>query len=265
MKELIFFDVDDTLLDSRTHKIPESTKQALQELQKEYLLGIATGRSLSTLYDNGVIDAADWSIYVCNNGQLVYDQKHKEIYRNPMDPSVAKRVIETALAHSDALLVGTPEWFQIGEVNAYEEEAHQFFHIPIPDPLMNENPDIFMMVTYGPRNDTYERYRSIDGITIMPGQSTYCDIVAKGFNKYTGIQAALSFLKRDAYLAFGDSNNDLEMLTYAQYAIVMGQGSEQAKQYANFITKPVYEDGIAYALAHCEQFVALKSYGTEKA
>ena len=32
MKELIFFDVDDTLVDSKTHKIPESTLTVMQEM-----------------------------------------------------------------------------------------------------------------------------------------------------------------------------------------------------------------------------------------
>lgn len=254
MKELIFFDVDDTLLDSRTHKLPESTRYALQKLQERYFLGIATGRSLSTLYDNGVINAANWSVIVCNNGQLVYDEGMHELYRNPMNKETVKQVIETALAHDNALLVGTPEWFQVGNINEYEKEAHEFFHIPIPGPRKLDDQDVFMMVTYGPRNDTYERYRRIDGITIMPGQSTYCDIIAKGCGKHIGIQEALRYLQLDSYIAFGDSNNDLEMLSQARYAIVMGQGSTQAKELADYITKPVYEDGIAYALEHCELF-----------
>lgn len=56
MKELIFFDVDNTLLDSTIHKIPDSTLTALTQMSAFYDIAIATGRSLCTLIDNGVAE-----------------------------------------------------------------------------------------------------------------------------------------------------------------------------------------------------------------
>ena len=46
MKKIIFFDIDNTIVDSSTGKVPPQTMQMLEELSKrdDICLGIATGR-----------------------------------------------------------------------------------------------------------------------------------------------------------------------------------------------------------------------------
>jgi len=254
MKPMLFFDVDDTLLDSRTHTISERTRKALQQMQQEYPLGIATGRSFSTLLDVGIVHAAPWSYFVCNNGQLVYDENYHEIYRHTMDDDIVKQIIQTAAMRNEPLLAATPQWLQIHTANAYQEEAHHFFHMAIPTDCYQEGQDVFMMVAFGPKGCAYDAYRAIEGIMLLPSQSTYCDIIAKDSGKHVGIQAALQHCHCPSFVAFGDSDNDIDMLKHAQYGIAMGQGSTQAKAHADFITKAVYEDGIAYAWEHAPYF-----------
>lgn len=255
MKEMIFFDVDNTLVDAKTHKISKSTLLALQEMGEYYELGIATGRSLSTLYDNGVLSAYPWRVLVCNNGQLVYDQQGRILYDAPMDPSLVQAVMEVAKHNHLPLLLGTPDWYQYGEVNADQIKAHEFFHFPIPGPIHDSSKEpVYMMVGFGSLHHDYKEYAQIKGIQIIPGQSTYCDIVAAGSGKEQGILAAQAQLHFPSYLAFGDSDNDLGMFSHARYAIAMGQGSQLAKQKAHWITSSVQEDGILYAWNHCDIF-----------
>lgn len=46
-KKILFFDVDDTLVDSKTGKVPESTIEALHNLQENgHKICISTGRPL---------------------------------------------------------------------------------------------------------------------------------------------------------------------------------------------------------------------------
>ena len=49
--------------------------------------------------------------------------------------------------------------------------------------------------------------------------------------------------------AVGDSMNDLPMLEAVPNSIAMG-GAEVIYPYVSFVTKPIEEDGIEYALAH---------------
>lgn len=254
MKELIFFDVDDTLLDSKTHEIPQSTLDTMHEMANYYEIGIATGRSLSTLLENGVADAFTWSVFVCNNGQLVYDKNKEVYYSSPLSDDIVQKIINTAKAHHEPLLTGIPRWCQINEANHNQRIAHSFFHMDIPKETLPSDAEVYMFVAFGEKDSDYDKYRCIKGIQVMSGQSNYCDIIAENSGKDIGIQEALKLFHQESYIAFGDSDNDITMLKNSRYAIAMGQGSKAAKQNADFITKPVFEDGIAYAWKHCPVF-----------
>lgn len=254
MKELIFFDVDNTLLDSKTHKIPDSTRQTLREMAAFYDLGIATGRSLSTLIENGVAAAFPWSAYVCNNGQLVYDHNQEVRYQAHLDPEIVKQIIAAAKLHEEPLLAGTPNWCQVGTPNANQIHAHRFFHMDIPKDQLSEDAAVYMFVAFGANDSDYDKYRSIPGIQVISAAAGYCDIIAANSGKEVGIKEALKLLHQDSYIAFGDSDNDIGMLKNSRYAIVMGQGSEFAKVHADYITAAVDQDGIAYAWKHCPLF-----------
>ena len=54
----------------------------------------------------------------------------------------------------------------------------------------------------------------------------------------------------DNAYAIGDSMNDLPMLTAVPNSIVMGNGSEELKKSASFVTKDLLDNGIEYALKH---------------
>ena len=78
------------------------------------------------------------------------------------------------------------------------------------------------------------------------------DFLPKGFNKATGIQEIcrlLSIAHENTY-SFGDSTNDLDMLEYTAHSAAMGDGMQQAKDAADFVTAPLMEDGIYKACEH---------------
>ena len=50
MKTLISFDVDMTLLDHATYKIPDSAMEAIEALRKNHFIVLATGRDMDTYY-----------------------------------------------------------------------------------------------------------------------------------------------------------------------------------------------------------------------
>ena len=60
----------------------------------------------------------------------------------------------------------------------------------------------------------------------------------------------LEIAHEDTY-AFGDSVNDLEMLTYVGHGIAMGNGTPKAKQAADYVTDAIHKDGIYNA---CKYF-----------
>ncbi|GGG19897.1 haloacid dehalogenase [Lysinibacillus alkalisoli] len=76
------------------------------------------------------------------------------------------------------------------------------------------------------------------------------EVVKQGLNKAVGLsRIAQEFgVPRDRIIAFGDEDNDLEMIEYAGVGVAMGNGISELKNIANEITKTNNEDGIALIL-----------------
>ena len=55
-------------------------------------------------------------------------------------------------------------------------------------------------------------------------------------------------IKNEDTYAIGDSVNDLDMLSFAGIGVAMGNARDTVKANADFITRDVEQDGIAYAL-----------------
>lgn len=76
------------------------------------------------------------------------------------------------------------------------------------------------------------------------------EIVRKGLNKAVGISriAKEMNIPRERIIAFGDEDNDLEMIDYAGVGVAMANGIDKLKNIANEVTLSNNEDGIAKIL-----------------
>ena len=198
-RQILFFDIDGTLVDSTTHIVPASTRAALQKLKKAgHILCISTGRSLQSVTDGHFDELIDWDIFLCNNGQAIYNHDKSLLHMTPIPRESVEACIQ--------------------------------------------------MIAYGPMGYAYEEYMAIPSVDVLIGQSTYADVVLKGFSKAIGIRFILDHFQMQDYLAFGDSLNDVEMLQHARIGVAMGNAHEEAKRAADIITRDVSEDGIYHAL-----------------
>lgn len=76
------------------------------------------------------------------------------------------------------------------------------------------------------------------------------EIVRHGLNKAVGIDHVAKWMDipRERIIAFGDEDNDLEMIDYAGVGVAMGNGIDRLKSIADEITATNNEDGIAQVL-----------------
>ncbi|HHY72510.1 MAG TPA: HAD family phosphatase [Bacillus bacterium] len=76
------------------------------------------------------------------------------------------------------------------------------------------------------------------------------EIIRAGINKAIGVkQVAESFqIPEERIIAFGDEDNDIEMLQLAKYGVAMGNAIDDVKSVAYDVTNTNEEDGIAYYL-----------------
>ncbi len=78
------------------------------------------------------------------------------------------------------------------------------------------------------------------------------DIIHAASGKVSGIlavQKALG-LSVDEIMAFGDAENDMDMLRYAGIGVAMGNAKGCVKEIADYVTADIDADGIWEALCH---------------
>lgn len=248
-QKLFLFDIDGTLIDTKEHIVPDSTKKSLVLLREQgQLLGISTGRSLQSVIESGLDTLIDWDVFLCNNGQAIYD-KHKNVLHLECIPLASVLAcIEKAERLNAPLLIMGEEQMITKEPDENVLVSLAFFKETIPKTLPYDGSDVIMMIAYGPHGYDYHDYAEIDGITPIPGLSNYADIVLKGFHKYIGIQFVLTHFDKTSYIAFGDSLNDMEMIKEATVGIAMGNAHDDLKAVADYISDDVLHDGIYTAL-----------------
>ena len=83
---------------------------------------------------------------------------------------------------------------------------------------------------------------SSSGIDILPGDG----------GKVSGIRRYLDHhgIAPEEAMAFGDEDNDKEMLEFVGIGVAMGNAVDTAKEKADYITAHVDDDGVAKALRH---------------
>ena len=136
------------------------------------------------------------------------------------------------------------------EPDEFVYESQRFFKSIIPPVGTYQGQNVDAMIVYGPLGYDYAPFQDIEGINVLPGESTYADITIQGISKATGIQQLLQLYHMEGYVAFGDSLNDVEMFKHASISIAMGQGNQQLKEMATFITTSIDNDGILNACLH---------------
>ena len=254
--QLFLFDVDGTLIDSQSHQLLKSCVDSLKKLQEQgFKVGISSGRGMSSLVDTEVGNCISWDIYLCNNGQAIYDKMRNPLKEVYIDKENVYKVLEVAKKRKQPVFMVSKYNFICGEITQEVINTHKFLNLPIPIQKPYEDEEIIMMCAYDQKGYDYHDYQNIEGMKAIEGMSTYADLVLENYNKYEGVKYALAYFNLNEYMAFGDSLNDMEMIQNATIGICMGNGCDELKQVAHFVTKDVLDDGIAYALNHYENLI----------
>ena len=232
-----FFDLDGTLLSHRTYQVSGSTKRALAQLRDNGVkLYLSTGRHAVEL-DALPIEDLIFDGYITLNGQLCLDQDKISLFQRNSIPLVL--VEESGLT--------------LNYVNQAVLDAQSAINTPVPEIAPYDGKPIYQATAFATR-DQDEFIRSIlpQGCRAARWSDHGVDLIMEGGGKVSGMRY---FLEREGILpgetiAFGDAENDIDMLEYADIGVVMGNAQVSVKRIANYITSSVDEDGIDKALRY---------------
>lgn len=85
---------------------------------------------------------------------------------------------------------------------------------------------------------------------IVKSTPYFCEIGSKDAKKSLGVEflSKLWNIKKEEILTIGDQNNDIELLKAGGIAVAMGNATDELKEYADYITDTVDDDGFVKAM-----------------
>ncbi|MGD7010082.1 Cof-type HAD-IIB family hydrolase [Metabacillus sp. 84] len=250
MKEkVVFFDIDGTLLD-HDKKVPASTRQTLDDLREAgHHVAIATGRAPFMFKD--LREELGIYSFVSFNGQYVVFEG-EVIYKNPLKTETLEKVLEFSEETKHPLVFMNHETMMASESNhPYIEESMGSLKFPHPEvnPSFFNEAEIYQTLLFCKTGEE-EPYKKYKDLNFIRWHELATDILPTGGSKAEGIKKLVERLKfdREDIYAFGDELNDLEMIKYAGTGVAMGNANPKLKEIADYITRPVDDNGIQYAV-----------------
>lgn len=252
----VFFDFDGTLVDEKEHiYIPtDETKRSIEKLKSNgYMTCIATGRARCYIPKTGI----DFDCYVTSNGACV-SVDGEYILNDTMDSADLSELIDFFDKNDYGYIIEN-------DTECYYSSTNQDSFIRMMENF-NISMDCFlpfdgradrisankMMFTYNDDKsfcELKERFGHRYNITRHRSNPSG-DLVKKQTNKAQGIRAvakAFDLSLSDTY-AFGDGENDVEMISAAGNGIVMGRHAKALEALPAYITETVINEGVTLAL-----------------
>ncbi|RSX55793.1 hydrolase [Bifidobacterium dolichotidis] len=252
-----FFDIDGTLTSFTTNSVPESTIEALHELQQRGIcIFICTGRAPSFL--SVVLDRIPITFdgIVGLNGQ--YCVVDNEIIRSkPLEPRDVRTIIDWLNEHPEIVASFCEEdyvyfnhaneqmkaqWKSLGKT-----APKVFFDDPMKRTLDHDTFQISPYISYEQECDIVSRCDNVRGVRWAP---SFSDLITGDGGKHRGIETVMEHFgwTCEQAIAFGDSGNDIDMLQAAGIGVAMGNAAADVQQEADIVTDDVDHDGIMHAL-----------------
>lgn len=260
-KHLIALDLDGTLLkDDKT--ISDLTRQTLAKAMEEgHIVAISTGRPFrsSVMYYK---ELGLTTPIVNFNGAFVHHPLDRSwgMHHTPLDLANVKEIIEASEGFKAKNILA--EVLDDVYFHYHDERLLDIFSFGNPRietgdlrKILAHDPTCLLIHPEEDQVDNIRRHLSEVHAEVIEHRRWgapwhVIEIVKSGINKAVGLdKVAKSYnIPKERIIAFGDEDNDFEMIEYAGHGIAMGNAIPQLKNLANAVTETNENDGIALYL-----------------
>ncbi|MFM1655019.1 Cof-type HAD-IIB family hydrolase [Brevibacillus sp. B_LB10_24] len=272
--KLAAFDMDGTLL-TRDSRMTEVTKEACRRLQQEGCkLLLSTGRTLFSA--RMPIDNFPFDGYVCSNGAAIFERDGTLVQSSLLPGRMVVELVEQIrqrpiyyelhdtksnrwLIREDREQIEEMQKTETGETGVLLSQT-TFYHLSkgiekaeLFDSILSGQMSVVKIFIWSGNPAMLEWVREVaapwnEEADITSSGIKNVEIMKKGVNKWEGLQYFLRKWGIDAadVAAFGDADNDRDILSQVGHSVAMGNASQSIKELARYITKPNVEDGVAH-------------------
>lgn len=248
----VFFDVDGTLLSHRLGDVPASARRAVEALRaKGIRCLIASGRHREEIrrlpVENMTFDG-----YLTLNGQLCMDADGEIFWAEPITGIAKERILEAFHSKETAVMLVEKDTMYLNLVNDRVRKAQADISTPIPPLGAYTGNPVYQAVAYVNGEEEKAFSRMVPGCMITRWNPNGIDMIRSSGGKEAGIRTYLEKMgiSREETMAFGDAQNDLQMLSFAGIGVAMGNAAPEIRAQADYVTDSVEEDGIEKGLKH---------------
>lgn len=269
MYKLMASDIDGTLIGS-DFKISEYTQEIIKlAMAKDVHFILATGRIFGSARIYARQLGLSTPIITCNGGVIKDLKTGEKLYGKPIDKELCKDIFRI-------LDEGQRYFHFYGENNFYSEklifdsqrinqwnmslphadripifEVKDPYCIPDKDPIYKI---LFHATDPEDRQFYHELFSKMPGITLSSSWKNNFEICGENVNKGTAVAGYAKSLGISAkeVIAFGDNDNDIEMIRYAGLGVAVANSTQGLLDSADYITESNDEDGVGKAI---EKFV----------
>lgn len=248
-----FFDVDGTLITVGEHRMPPSVAPALQALQRSGVqVFLCTGRHALEIEEENMLPGitVDGAVYM--NGQLC--ELQGQIVRETPIPAGDLSALKQFLQKKNCSCIFLEKdrmYANCVDSRMEIEQAKIGTAVPAVRDISDlETRRIYQVIPFVNEEEEEELLRQMPHCRTKRWGDAVVDLMSRSGGKENGIRAlcAAIGITPEETIAFGDAENDLEMLQLAGIGVAMGNALPQVRACADMVTDTVENDGIAHAL-----------------
>ena len=193
----------------------------------------------------------EFDTFLTFNGSYCFDQ-YQDIFSNPLKKEDVHTIIKNAAKIGRPLSVATKHRLVS---NGTDEDLNEYYGFSGGKPVISDDFDTVAateevyQIMLGCRKDEYDAImKDVKAARITAWWDHAVDIIPLNGGKGMAVAKILDFyhFSREEAMAFGDGNNDIEMLQAVGRGIAMENASSELKAAADDICGDVADDGIYF-------------------
>lgn len=251
MSDIIFLDVDGTLVHHNDDLHPQN-KIALKKFQEAgNLVSLCTGRNPADVKPFLYQYNFPFDYLILCNGGCILDAKGNTVYAKYIAKEIGDQLVLEYAYNNDVVLYACNQDMLLvvnqGVISTVDEHGLKDLDMTI-DEFISSSKFYYMLSlnTVDLDEDKIKAYaKKIEeqyGDTLACHLNTvYLDIVPPFLSKGTGVQELLKLVNVDKSYAIGDANNDLSMLKVVDEPYTFDYANKEVQAVAKHIVSYVYE------------------------
>lgn len=259
--DVVITDLDGTLLNSGK-TISKRNSDVLLHLQTMGVkVIIASGRprpELDGRQELLELEKYDGLVLSYNGARVVQVSDQKVVYNHSISIETAKKVVQITRQFPISTVIAHNNYSYVSDTTIHRSKEEAFVsdqevvHEPYLEKILDFEPSKLLVT--GKNEDLVELSlvlkESFDNLDIMFSDAVFLEIMEKGVSKGSTLLTLCHDFGWDIkrVIAFGDNENDIDLLKTAGHGVAMDNAVSRVKAVADEITLSNDEDGVAVCL-----------------